>query len=169
MVSKQRKWNSSKWACWFWDKVHHSWFYFQVLIWYIVNTWYVNSVFTYTWLFSFSVSIFSFTNPCYSFLSPCFCKLRHHLKYSLYLFHFISEQYFTSFFVNSSIFHNHVNTTLFSNIITGVNDMVLLCLQKNNNVFLANGVKCWNLFTHSTKSSDSCFTITFIPYVIQWL
>ena len=46
--------------------------------------------------------------------------------------------------------------------------MILLCLESHNNVFLANRVKCWNLFTHSTKSSDSCFTIIYIRFVIQW-
>ena len=129
-----------------------------------LDTWEV--WFSYTWLFSFSIRTFSFTNPCYSFLSPCFCKLRHHHKYSFTL----SSNFWTVFhFVFCQRFYiPPMNTTLFSNIITNVNDMVLLCLQNHNNVFLANGVKCWNLFTHSTKSSDSCFTIIYIRFVIQW-
>ena len=61
-----------------------------------------------------------------------------------------------------------MNNTLFSKMILGNKDLIVSCLQNHSNVFLANRVKCWNQFTYSTKFSDSCFTIIYIRFVIQW-
>ena len=166
-MSKQRKWNSPKWACWFWDKVHHSRFYFQVLIWNVVNTGYMGSGFP---ILDYSVFLLKYFHSQIHTIHSQSHYFANNVTTSNthFLFHPISKQYFTSFFVNSSIILDHVNTTLFRNILANVNDMVLLCLQNHKNAFLANGAKCWNLFTYSTKSSDSCFTIIYIRFVIQW-